>query len=212
MIKLKFLKNLFTKIKKIFSKAEFPETPNAIDRLQEKTVLKFIPYWVRPNHLTVFRYVSIPFILFLLFFEYYPAALLLFLVSVYTDALDGAMARTRKQITNWGKINDPMADKALIALAGAFLITRHIGLGMLLAVIVVELIIVSSAVYRNYGKSKVPSAKLAGKVKMFFQSSAMVLLLFYSVITLPVILILANILLSLSIFFGLVSAFVYGSL
>lgn len=189
-----------------------PETPNAIDRFQEKTILWLIPYWIKPNHLTIFRYFSIPFILFLLLYEYYPAALLLFLISVSTDALDGAIARTRKQITDWGKINDPMADKSLIALAGAFLITRHIGLGVLLAIIAVELIIISSAVYKNYGKKRVPSAKLAGKVKMLFQSSAMILLLLYSVVSLSFILIIAQVFIYLAIFFGLTSAFVYGSL
>lgn len=212
MIKFNFSKNLFSKIKAIFSKSEFPETPNAIDRLQERTILRFIPYWIKPNHLTLFRYFSIPFILFLLLYEYYSPALILFVISVYTDALDGAMARTRKQITDWGKINDPMADKALIALAGAFLITRHISFGMLLAIIAVELIIISSAVYRNYGKTKVPSAKLAGKIKMVFQSSALILLLLFSVFSLSIILIIAQAFLYLAIFLGLTSAFVYGSL
>ncbi len=45
------------------------------------------------------------------------AAVLAFAVAIYTDKLDGDIARKRGQITDFGKIADPIADKLLIGSA-----------------------------------------------------------------------------------------------
>lgn len=45
------------------------------------------------------------------------AAVVLFLVAIYTDKLDGDIARARGLITSFGKIADPIADKLLIGSA-----------------------------------------------------------------------------------------------
>jgi len=63
-----------------------------------------IPIYVVPNHITVFRFVSVPFVTFLLFYEYYATGFALFAVLAFSDALDGAIARTRGQVTDWGKL------------------------------------------------------------------------------------------------------------
>ena len=44
-------------------------------------------------------------------------ALLIFLSAATTDLLDGYIARRRRQITNFGKLLDPLADKLLISAA-----------------------------------------------------------------------------------------------
>ncbi|WP_285726740.1 CDP-diacylglycerol--glycerol-3-phosphate 3-phosphatidyltransferase [Psychromicrobium xiongbiense] len=75
------------------------------------------------NFLTVLRIVMVPF--FIWFFladsqHYGPwrwAALLTFCVAIYTDQLDGDLARRRGLITDFGKIADPIADKLLIGAA-----------------------------------------------------------------------------------------------
>ncbi|PTT68041.1 CDP-diacylglycerol--glycerol-3-phosphate 3-phosphatidyltransferase [Arthrobacter sp. HMWF013] len=45
------------------------------------------------------------------------AAVVAFAVAIYTDKLDGDIARSRGLITNFGKIADPIADKLLIGSA-----------------------------------------------------------------------------------------------
>jgi CDP-diacylglycerol---glycerol-3-phosphate 3-phosphatidyltransferase len=75
------------------------------------------------NALTVVRLILVPvFVLCLL--EGGPlwrvAAFVAFLVASVTDLLDGRIARSRGLITDFGKIADPIADKALI---GAALVT-----------------------------------------------------------------------------------------
>lgn len=45
------------------------------------------------------------------------AAVVVFVVAIYTDKLDGDIARARGLITSFGKIADPIADKLLIGSA-----------------------------------------------------------------------------------------------
>lgn len=72
------------------------------------------------NKLTLSRIILIPvFMLVLLiripFGEYIAAAI--FIIAASTDGLDGYIARKRKEITNLGKLMDPLADKLLISAA-----------------------------------------------------------------------------------------------
>ncbi len=64
-----------------------------IDRILEKTVLKLVPGFVTPNHITIFRYATIPFVAYFLWYDKILIGGLLFSFSAFTDALDGALAR-----------------------------------------------------------------------------------------------------------------------
>ncbi|MDD2401116.1 MAG: CDP-diacylglycerol--glycerol-3-phosphate 3-phosphatidyltransferase [Clostridia bacterium] len=72
------------------------------------------------NKLTLSRIFLVPlFMLVLLIripFGKYIAAVI-FIIAASTDGLDGYIARKRKQITNLGKLMDPLADKLLISAA-----------------------------------------------------------------------------------------------
>jgi CDP-diacylglycerol--glycerol-3-phosphate 3-phosphatidyltransferase len=75
------------------------------------------------NALTVLRLVMVPF--FVVFLanggtRWRIAAFVLFAVASVTDLLDGKLARQRGLVTDFGKIADPVADKAL---TGSALIT-----------------------------------------------------------------------------------------
>jgi CDP-diacylglycerol---glycerol-3-phosphate 3-phosphatidyltransferase len=75
-----------------------------------------------PNLLTFIRILSIPFIVYLLK-DRSPSsdrlfwAALIFGLSFLTDQLDGIIARVTNQVTQLGKILDPMADKILVVTA-----------------------------------------------------------------------------------------------
>ena len=70
-----------------------------------------------PTALTVGRIATTPLIAALPFFPSATArhwAFILFLVAVNTDWVDGWLARTRKQETDFGRMLDPLADKLLL--------------------------------------------------------------------------------------------------
>ena len=72
------------------------------DILLDSTFLRFIPRWMTPNHFTILRFISIPLLITILLADYMVIGTILFAISAFSDAIDGALARTRNQITNWG--------------------------------------------------------------------------------------------------------------
>ena len=67
--------------------------------------------WNIPNALSVLRLVLIPVFATLYFCDYSMAAFAVLLFSGVTDLLDGVIARKCNQITDCGKLLDPLADK-----------------------------------------------------------------------------------------------------
>ena len=68
------------------------------------------------NALTVLRLVMVPVFVVLMLREGQGprmAAALVFMLAAATDRLDGQLARSRNLVTSFGKIADPIADKAL---------------------------------------------------------------------------------------------------
>jgi len=73
-----------------------------------------------PNRLTVSRLVlTVFFVVFLSTSTHWGdvVALALFIIASLTDWLDGFLARRLNQMTNFGKLMDPLADKVLVASA-----------------------------------------------------------------------------------------------
>ncbi len=76
--------------------------------------------WNLPNKLTVLRLgmTAVLVVAMEVAWPYrYSAGLLLFVAASITDYLDGAIARSRNLITNFGKLMDPLVDKILTAAA-----------------------------------------------------------------------------------------------
>src|SRR5690625_4642339 len=85
-----------------------------------------ISSWNLPNVLTTLRILLVPFFVWALWEsgtfgeESMTArwiAVAIFAVAMYTDKLDGDIARARGIVTNFGKIADPIADKFLTGAA-----------------------------------------------------------------------------------------------
>lgn len=181
-----------------------------IDKIIDKVFLWAFPQSVNPNHITVFRLITIPFILYFLLTESYKIAFIIFVVSAVSDAIDGAIARTRNKITDWGIIFDPFADKLLIGSVGGILIYKFLSPTIAFIIIFLELILIGSSYYRF--KGEIVPAKTAGKVKMILQCVG-VSFIFLSIVTgSSIALVISTYLLYLAILFGLISLFVYRSI
>ncbi|MEV0418722.1 CDP-diacylglycerol--glycerol-3-phosphate 3-phosphatidyltransferase [Streptosporangium canum] len=79
-----------------------------------------VSVWNIANVVTVIRLAMVPFFAFCLFLPgsgWRVTALVVFLVASLTDLLDGELARRYGLVTDFGKIADPIADKALIGAA-----------------------------------------------------------------------------------------------
>jgi CDP-diacylglycerol--glycerol-3-phosphate 3-phosphatidyltransferase len=84
------------------------------------TVAQGVSPWNIANVLTVLRLAVVPFFVVCLFVDgagWRSAALAVFLLASLTDQLDGWLARRYGLITDFGKMADPIADKALIGAA-----------------------------------------------------------------------------------------------
>ena len=117
-----------------------------------------------PNILTIIRFFLIPAIVYFIFTEQYIAAFIMLTISGLTDVLDGIIARKFNCITNFGKLIDPLADKATqISILAALTFKGIIPLWMLLVVFVKEFAMIAGASFL-YGKELVVSSKWFGKL------------------------------------------------
>ena len=85
--------------------------------MKERLRKLFTNVWNIPNALTMLRLVLIPVFVYLFWKVDRKAALVVFLVASLTDMLDGMLARKLNQITDFGKLFDPLADKVMVLTA-----------------------------------------------------------------------------------------------
>src|SRR5699024_348530 len=141
--------------------------------------------WNLPNALTTLRILLIPFFIWALWesgtFDQDSMAarwisVAIFAVAMYTDKLDGDIARARGLVTNFGKIADPIADKFL---TGAAWITMSL-LGEIWWWITIVILL------REWGitvmrllmlRTRVLPASRGGKIKTVLQTAAILALL-----------------------------------
>ena len=117
-----------------------------------------------PNALTILRFILIPFIVGYLSEENYILAFVFLTLSGLTDVLDGFIARKFNFISNFGKLIDPLADKATQVSVLATLTLQHIiPLWILIIVLLKECIMIAGASFL-YGKELVVSSKWYGKL------------------------------------------------
>ena len=134
--------------------------------------------WNVPNALTTLRIVMVPFFGWALLHDggdsngWRWIAYALFAVAMVTDKIDGDLARKHDLITNFGKIADPIADKAITGMA-------FVGLSIIYPVL---WWITVPVLVREWGitiarlsiaKQVVMAANQSGKVKTMAQALAL---------------------------------------
>jgi len=149
----------------------------ALDGVISRTVLWAVPFWVRPNHVTVLRLVLVPIVFLLLRAGHSGLGVAVFVVAVCTDFVDGAMARTRDQITGLGINLDPVADKLLVGAVLLALGSDRAVIRVLLALMLLEIMfVIAGMVLWARGAEAVP-ANIFGKIKMVLLSVGLTLFL-----------------------------------
>lgn len=117
-----------------------------------------------PNILTLLRFILIPVIIYFLYTSNYVFTFILITISGITDILDGFIARKFDLITNFGKLIDPLADKATqILTLGTLFLKGFVPIWILGLIILKEIIMIAGASFL-YGKELVVSSKWYGKL------------------------------------------------
>ena len=137
-----------------------------------------------PNSITLLRILLIPVFVWLYLEPTSERAFwagLIFAAAAFTDFLDGYLARRRGQITNLGKLLDPVADKLLVA-SGLILLVQVQQVAVWLAIVMIarELIVTGARAVAAKEGFIVPADSL-GKFKVIGQIGGILCLIFQGV-------------------------------
>ncbi|WP_026895080.1 CDP-diacylglycerol--glycerol-3-phosphate 3-phosphatidyltransferase [Clostridiisalibacter paucivorans] len=132
------------------------------------------------NKLTIIRIFLVPVFMFFLFLkipygEYIAAGI--FIIAALTDSLDGYIARSRNQITKFGKFMDPLADKLLVSAALVSLIEMDKLSSWIVFVIIAREFAITGLRVLAASEGITIAASWWGKIKTITQIVAIVALL-----------------------------------
>ena len=138
--------------------------------------------WTLSNQLTVGRVLLIPLFMVAFYlpgFLGYVGAALVFAIASATDWLDGYLARSRGEVTAFGRFLDPVADKLLVA-AALVLLTEAERVPAMLAIIIIGREIAISALREWLAEhAKIVKVSMLGKLKTAAQMASIVALLIH---------------------------------
>ena len=138
------------------------------------------------NKLTIFRMILVPIMVIIPFLGINSEILgipltyiiidMIFIIASITDKLDGYIARSRNQVTTFGKFLDPIADKILV-LAAMIMLVEFGKLPAWIPVIVLarEFIVSGYRLIAVEKGGKVVAASVLGKLKTVTQMIAIIL-------------------------------------
>jgi len=151
--------------------------------LKDRIRKLFTNVWTIPNILTMIRILLIP--VFVVVFFNTPhdrnkiAALIIFAAASITDMFDGMLARKLNQITDFGKLFDPLADKVMVVTA--MVCQAVIGVFPWIAIAIVgvkELLMMLGGVFM-LSRNVVVYSNYAGKVAQVFFIASLLLSFFH---------------------------------
>ena len=133
-----------------------------------------------PNVITVLRILAVP--VFIIFFKTDPEiATWIFVIAIFTDVLDGIVARVRKSRSVLGSILDPLADKILVDTAFLLLASKDlIPYWIAVTIISKDVIVIIGWIIVFIITSNIKvKPSIYGKLTNFLQSSSVILLLLF---------------------------------
>lgn len=128
-----------------------------------------------PNILSLARVALLPFIVLSLKAGQNGLLLALLLAAVLTDYLDGFFARRLGQVTDTGKILDPLADKICVnTMIIALWMWRGFPLWAVILIVARDLMIVAGGLLVMRKKKVVPVSNWPGKIAVAFMAATII--------------------------------------
>lgn len=141
-----------------------------------------------PNALTVIRLLLIPVFCCLMWRGSEMAALVVFLFAGFTDLVDGFIARRFNQITDFGKLMDPLADKIMVLSVMIMLVLNGIAPAAAVIVLLIkELIMILGGIYALRVKKVVVFSRPIGKMAQLVTFLGLVLCFFHRHFAAPIL-------------------------
>lgn len=163
-----------------------------------------------PNKITIIRICMIPVFMLIYFSPNIEnsnlIATIIFTLAAVTDGLDGYLARSRNEITTFGKFMDPLADKLLISAALISLVqTGQVKAWIVILILAREFFITGFRTLAASNGLTIAASKL-GKTKTVSQILAIIVTMMDDFgLSFP----LGKVLMYLALFFTLLSGFDY---
>ena len=132
------------------------------------------------NKITLVRVALIPIYIVFAYFQTIPcyvAAFVIFTAASITDGIDGHVARKYNQITNLGKIIDPLADKLLTISAFAVFVAQDRMNSIVLILIIARELAITSLRVIAADEGIIIAANFSGKLKTVFQITGILCML-----------------------------------
>jgi cardiolipin synthase len=119
-----------------------------------------------PNILTVVRFLGVPLFIWLVLSEHkYGYGALVLAVMASTDWVDGYIARRFDQMSNLGRVMDPIADRlSLIAVAVTLVIAGVVEWWYLVALLVPDAVLLTLSLFYFHGHPDLPVSRI-GKIR-----------------------------------------------
>lgn len=135
------------------------------------------------NKVTLLRVIMIPAVIAFMYVDaiWAPfAAAVLFALAAASDFIDGYLARSRGEVTNFGKFLDPIADKMLVAAAMLILCEQGALPAWTAVLVIIREFAVSGLRLIAAEKNQVMAADKLGKIKTVLQDVALTILIMHN--------------------------------
>ena len=137
-----------------------------------------------PNKLTISR-IILTFIFMILLFSkglaFKVSALVVFFIASCTDFIDGYLAKKTGEVTDFGRLMDPIADKVLVISAFLAFVEMKLVPAWIVVIIVLREFIITGLRLMAFRKGEVIEAELAGKHKTVSQMVSIYAILIFIV-------------------------------
>ena len=120
------------------------------------------------NKLTISRAALIPVFLAVLYIGFPGSVyvgMAIFIIASLTDIVDGYLARSRNQVTDFGKFTDPLADKILVVSAMLWFVETGVLPAWVALIVIIREFMVTALRLIAIGNGRVIAAAISGKIK-----------------------------------------------